>query len=374
MGLQQRRRIYRRIQKARGGRTLIGFYNFDRECEPSIPWTRSPFGLDAKESLFRVLKETWDSGKSTGIDLCLYTRGGDTNAVWPIVSLIREFDPDFEVLVPFRCHSAGTMLALGAKRVIMSPLSELSPIDPTTGNQFNPSDASNPGKRLGISVEDVSAYRLFVQEHAQFLCGEDADPAFVAQVAAPMFARLTQEVHPVALGNVHRVHLQIGKLARKLLRLHRDEPEDQIDDMVKAMTTEFYSHLHMINRHEAKEILGDNYVSFASPALAIEMDAIMRELEDSFHLRRKFFLSKAMGDQLSDKLRFISGGVESVKWAYLNEAVVEVEQHSRLPDNVQVELPPGESMPIVPGLPREFSFQSVSGGWVRNTNPKGVTE
>ena len=56
--------------------------------------------------------------------------------MWPIVSLIREFDKDFEVLVPYRCHSSGTLTALGAKRIVMDQLSELSPIDPSTGNQF----------------------------------------------------------------------------------------------------------------------------------------------------------------------------------------------------------------------------------------------
>ena len=84
------------------------------------------------------------------------------NAVWPIVSLFREFDENFEVLVPFRCHSGDTLVALGTKKIVLTPLSELSPIDPTTGNQFNPSDPSNPSARLGISVEDVVAYRTFV--------------------------------------------------------------------------------------------------------------------------------------------------------------------------------------------------------------------
>src|SRR5262249_14487735 len=85
---------------------------------------------------YRVLKETLGDGH--GLDVLLYTRGGATNAVWPIAGLLREFDPNFEILIPYRAHSSGTMVALAAKKIVMTPLAELSPIDPTTANQFNP--------------------------------------------------------------------------------------------------------------------------------------------------------------------------------------------------------------------------------------------
>ena len=47
-----------------------------------------------RESLFRVLRESTKPGEP--LDLILYTRG-DTNAVWPVVGLLREYDEDFEV-------------------------------------------------------------------------------------------------------------------------------------------------------------------------------------------------------------------------------------------------------------------------------------
>lgn len=107
-----------RIETARGGRTLISLCNFDRASFPDLPGLHVPFGADVKECLYRVLKE---SPSDKGIDVFLYTRGGDTNAVWPTACLLREFAPDFEVLVPFRAHSAGTMLALAAKRIDSVP-------------------------------------------------------------------------------------------------------------------------------------------------------------------------------------------------------------------------------------------------------------
>jgi hypothetical protein len=93
----------------------VCLFNFDRQCNPPVPGISLQFQSDIKEALFRVLKES--AHAEQGIDLCLYTRGGDVNAVWPIVSLLREFDQNFQVLMPFPCHSGGTLVALGAKKI-----------------------------------------------------------------------------------------------------------------------------------------------------------------------------------------------------------------------------------------------------------------
>src|SRR3990167_3105513 len=68
-------------------------------------------------------------GKVSKIDLFLYTAGGDTMVPWRLVSMIREYCDTFSVLVPYKAHSAGTMIALGADEIVMNDLSEISPID-----------------------------------------------------------------------------------------------------------------------------------------------------------------------------------------------------------------------------------------------------
>ena len=119
MAYDDREKIIRQIEKLRGRRVLVSFCNFDRTSVPELPGLNTHFHANVKECLYRVLKE---SRCSKGLDLFLYTRGGDTNSVWPIVNLLREFDKDFQVLVPFRAHSAGTMLALAAKKAVMARL------------------------------------------------------------------------------------------------------------------------------------------------------------------------------------------------------------------------------------------------------------
>ena len=365
MNYEERKPLFARIEELRKGRTLLCFFNFDRPSEPQLPGLATVFSSDVKEAVFRVLKESPGRG---GIDLCLYTRGGDTNAVWPLVSLIREFDPDFEVLVPFRCHSSGTLAALGAKRIVLGPLSELSPIDPTTGNAFNPRDPDSKG-RLGISVEDVSAYREFLV--TQLLPESKLEPELMSSVLSPFMQRLATDVHPLALGNVHRVLKQARQLARELLGLHAIEDEP-VEDIVDKLTTFFYSHLHMINRHEAKRILSER-IEFADDALAAALDELLRAYEDTFSLRQTYYLASRLQGKQEDTVRFAGAVTETRHWSYLFETKGVVRRLTRLPPNVQVQLPPGQPMPVIPGLPWDPQFEIWSQGWIHNTKPFGVT-
>ena len=370
MARQERQILFKRIEELRGGRTLVCFLNFDRDSIPPVPGMATQFYADVKEPLFRVLKE---SDPKKGVDLYVHTRGGDTNSVWPLVSLLREFDPAFEVLVPYRCHSSGTLLALGANRVVLGPLSELSPIDPTTGNQFNPIDPTGPDRRLAIAVEDVRAYRTFVQD--QFGLRADGEGGLSKEAAerlAQFLDRLVSQVHPLALGNVHRVLQQIEQLATNLLALNSRGDQEDVASTVKALTTRFYSHLHMINRHEAREILGDRVV-FADLELATVLDELLRSYEDSFMLRKPFVLHSFMKGKAETDVRFVGGAVESQAWSYLNETKATVRVHSKLPPNVQVQIPLGQPMPLITGLPREIEVEVTAQGWSHNLEPQGVT-
>jgi len=59
-------------------------------------------------------------------------------------------------------------------------------------------------------------------------------------------------VHPLALGNVKRSVEQIWQLAKKLVRLHTpDADEAALSALVTRLTTELYSHSHLITRAEA---------------------------------------------------------------------------------------------------------------------------
>lgn len=370
MPYDDRKKIMASIEGLRAGRKLIALCTFDRISEPSLPGLAMQFQVDLKECLYRVLK---DSPATKGLDILLYTRGGDTNAVWPIVSLICEFDPNFEVLVPFRAHSAGTLFCIAAKKIIMTRLAELSPIDPSTGNLFNPPDNLKPGSRLGISVEDLNAYKDFIKEtfNLKDMKGLSSDEKAILQ---PYIQRLTTEVHPLALGNVHRVHKLILRLAHKLLKSHVSAGKD-IAKIIEKLTIEPYSHLHILNRNEVEEILGDDHIVYAEKiGLEDPLDNLLRQYEDDFSLRSPLFISRLM-DENTPKMdfRFAGGVVESVERGYLFETKGIIKQFSELPSNVTVQLPPGQPMPLVPGLPRKYNIEILEQRWRHNVKQEGIT-
>ena len=178
-------------------------------------------------------------GHHERIALLLYTRGGEINAAWPIIGFLREHCRHLVVLIPFYAHSCGTILALGADEIHMSAYGTLSPVDPTVVNAFNPDNQASPGTKLPIAVEDVLAFLELAQEGK-------ADEDFA-------FRLLAKRVHPLALGNVQRSVNQIRQLAQKMLALHSDPPGDGTA-LVMRLTTELYSHQHLVTRREAREM------------------------------------------------------------------------------------------------------------------------
>lgn len=218
-------------------------------------------------------------GKTTNIDLFLYSTGGDTMVPWRLVSMIREYCDKFSVVVPYKAHSAATMIALGADEIVMSDLSELSPIDPSTANVFNPQDPQNIQNRIPISVEDVMAY--FDLAKNKFGIKSDKELALIFN----KFVEANPQIHPLALGNVNRMHNLIRILARRLLKSHKIPiKEEEIEKIVDYFTEKLYSHQYFIGRKEAKKDLGLKTVQFTDNVLSKAMTDLYEEYKKEMEL------------------------------------------------------------------------------------------
>jgi hypothetical protein len=277
------------------------------------------------------------------------------------VNLLRVYGERLTVIVPFRAHSAGTLICLGADEVVMTDAAELSPIDPTTGNQFNPADPSNPQSRFGISVEDVVAY---------FELGEKRAGITQEAYRLEILKELTQKVHPLALGNVQRVYMQIRRLARKLLALHLNEEvnEQKIEQIITALTEEFYSHVHSINRREAITLMGD-WVRSPSEEEALIIWDLFKSYSNTINLHQKFQLPEYMSDEQTRDLTVVGGFIESTEFSHIYTTDIKVNQRPNLPPNVQIQISPGSTIPLMPGFSRSYEFSIQQMGW--KINDKG---
>lgn len=355
MGLDARISIIKKIEKLRDSR-VICCINGDRQCRfPILGMSTQISGephLDLYEHLAKI-------GKTKKIDLVLYTRGGNIDAVWPMVNLIREFCDYFSVLVPFRAHSAGTLICLGANEIKMTKLAELSPIDPTTGNQFNPTDEVNPKTRKGISVEDVISYRDLAKEDFELKKEEN-----IIQI----FKYLTDKIEPLALGNVKRVHKLIRRLAKELLQLHFDEDKysKKIDTVIKVLTEDLYSHVHYINRREALDILGKEIVKFCSDDEEQLLWELFSDYSTAMKLSERFNIKESMGTEASKDLDLVGGFIDSVEKSHAFVTKNKLRQRSKLPPNLQVQIQPGQALPLFLGFPVEVECELISEGWKIN--------
>jgi len=299
-----------------------------------------------------ISKQLHKIGKTQNIDLFLYSTGGDTIVPWRLVSMIREYCDKFSVLVPYKAHSAATMIALGADEIVMTDLSELSPIDPSTANIFNPQDPQNPQAKIPISVEDVMAY--FDLAKNKFGIKNDEELAKIFN----KFIESNPQIHPLALGNVNRIHNLIRILAKRLLKSHKmPMREEEIEKIVDYFTEKLYSHQYFIGRREAKEDLGLKTVVYADENWSRVMTDLYEEYAKEMELGKIWNPENELGMNVSQtrkdyKIAFI----ESVELSNYFELSLE---YRRQQVNIIQQTPHG---PIQ--LPQEQVASRVVGqGW-----------
>lgn len=92
--------------------------------------------------------------KTKGLDLILHTPGGDLSATEQIIYYLKSyFDGDVRAIVPQMSMSAGSMIAVSCKSIIMGRQSCLGPFDP----QFNGVPCQSAIREFYKAVDDVAA-------------------------------------------------------------------------------------------------------------------------------------------------------------------------------------------------------------------------
>jgi ClpP class serine protease len=269
MGCNERKAIISKIESHRKSRVICYLTSNRQNADVGINKDVIPIFLD---HLRRI-------GKRDKIDVFIYTSGGDTLAAFGVARLIREFSPRLGVLIPMQCHSAGTLLALGANDIVMTAGATLSPIDPSVVGALNPAVEIAPGQRqmVPLSVETVAGFKDLVTRDWD-IKGEDA------LVAA--FKTLAEKVHPLALGDVYRARNQIEMLARTLMQAHRTD-SDTVEHVIKKLARELGSHDYPISRMEARELL-KSQVAAEDETLEALLLELLADFEAEMELRKPF--------------------------------------------------------------------------------------
>lgn len=233
--------IYREIEDQRNSRLLVYVTGDRRGQETRI----------ANDALDLFIRHLDPLNHCQRVSLYLYTQGGDVLTAWSLVNLICQYCNELEVIVPSCAHSAGTLICLGARTIVMTKQATLGPIDPSVTTPLCPAiPGAPPNARAAVSVEAINGYIELAKEIG----------IGTSDYLTTILSTLTSQVHPLVLGQVFRTRSQIRMLGRRLLSGHMSE-DHKIEKILSFLCSESGSHDYTIYRREASERLGLNIES-----------------------------------------------------------------------------------------------------------------
>ena len=166
--------------------------------------------------------------RNKGLDLILHTPGGDVAATESIVVYLKKlFKNDVRAIIPQISMSAGTMIALSCKEIIMGDQSSLGPIDPQLG---------------GVPCQGVvSEFKRAVREVKR-------NPS-----ALGLWQTIISKYHPTFLTECENATKWSEELAQKWLQ--ESNPQANMRKIKSVFLThqKSYSHARRLSKEKCKE-------------------------------------------------------------------------------------------------------------------------
>lgn len=281
-------------------------------------------------------------------------------AAWSLVNLIRQFCKTFEVIVPSKSRSSGTIICLGADSIIMTKQATLGPIDPSVNgplNPQNPKEPNNPAARIPVSVESIQGFIELAKK--EFGLSSESD-------LKEILLNLSEKVHPLVLGNVYRTRTQIQMVARKLLNKQLgEENSEKIDKIITFLCSDSGSHDYAIYRKEAKDELGLNIIK-PDDGQYSRISAIFENIKAELKLLQPFNVNLELGGNTNltySCRRLLIESIEGGTDVYVTDGEL-------MKKTIDIPQPP----PLPPLQRTVVENQSVFEGWRHEESPPNNTD
>src|SRR5207253_7610139 len=124
-----RQRLIARLERRRGTRVIVLVHRQETMSFLGFPLMRY-IDINDSEEVMRACEMT---DPEVPLDIVLHTPGGLVLAALQIARAIRSHKGKVTVFVPHYAMSGGTLIALAADEIVMSPHAVLGPIDPQLG-------------------------------------------------------------------------------------------------------------------------------------------------------------------------------------------------------------------------------------------------
>jgi hypothetical protein len=206
--------------------------------EPLITYWNSTSGSICSNDLMGLYGVLQSIGKVDRLSLFIKSNGGFGEASLRMVHMLRQFVGKLTVLVPLECESAATMLALGADKILMGPLAQLSAVDTSLTHDLSPIDRDND--RVKVSQDELS--RVVRLWRAQ-----------ATDASANPYQSLFAHVHPLVIGAVDRSSALSTRLCVDILSYHLKDRK-KAEEISNVLNSDYPSHSYPITLREAQRI------------------------------------------------------------------------------------------------------------------------
>lgn len=229
------------------GRNVIAYYSgwLQKQGSPEVIIN------DKDKNSFMLTVNKLD--RSKGLDLILHTPGGDLAATESIVDYIHSmFNKDVRAIIPQISMSAGTMIALSCKSIMMGKQSNLGPIDPQMG---------------GVPCQGV------IDEFEKAKNDIRSNPA-----SAPLWQAIISKYHPTFLGACENAIKWSEKIAADWLTRNMCNGDiDKSKQILKEISD------HQTHKSHARHISKEKCNELGLTIETMEDDQVLQDLILTIH-------------------------------------------------------------------------------------------
>ena len=160
-----RQRLIARIERQRHSRVILLVHRQEMMSFLGFPVYRYIDVNDSEE----VLRAIHLTDKNVPIDIVLHTPGGLVLAALQIARAIHKHEGRVTAFVPHYAMSGGTLIALAADEIVMSPDAVLGPVDPQLGQYPAASILKAVAKKSPDKIKDET---LILADQAEKAVGQ----------------------------------------------------------------------------------------------------------------------------------------------------------------------------------------------------------
>lgn len=259
VGLQDKRSILgARCMNDNGEPTIEQLVNsVSEELNAQVHLYSGAIDDDGFGKLLTTLQPTTEQPYRNNILLILTTGGGLANAAYRIARTLQSSFDKFHLYVPAYCKSAGTLISLGAHRLIMEEVAELGPLDVQL-IQRDEIGQRKSGMVIrtafnGLAEETLDTFERIMmgikagsQGSVSFETASRIASTMSSSVMAPVYA----QINPEDLGNDLRDLNVATQYGRRLIV----EAKNCNENTVRSLVSDYPSHDFIIDRQEAKSL------------------------------------------------------------------------------------------------------------------------